>query len=138
MLLREKDRQTLLQIFSAFNVPVEVWAYGSRVSGTAHTGSDLDLVIRSSDLKKLPVDFFMEVKEKITDSNIPIVVELFDWARLPESFHRNIEVKHEVLFSNLQMMVNEPPAEYGENRDSDDLPDDDDFKPGKSDQSKKS
>jgi hypothetical protein len=31
---------------------------------------------------------------------------------LPESFHRNIEAQHEVLFSNLQKMVNEPPAEY--------------------------
>ena len=112
MLLREKDKQTLLQIFSAVAAPIEVWAYGSRVSGTAHTGSDLDLVVISKDRHKLPTDIFMEMKEKITESNIPIVVELFDWARLPESFHRNIETQHEVLFSNLQMMVNEPPAEY--------------------------
>ena len=112
MLLREKYKQTLQQIFSAVDAPIEVLVYGSRVSGTAHDGSDLDLVIRSSDLKKLPIDFFMEVKEKITESNIPIVVELFDWARLPDSFHHNIEAKHEVLFSNLKMMVNEPSAEY--------------------------
>ena len=112
MLLRQKDKQTLLQIFSAVAAPIEVWAYGSRVSGTAHEGSDLDLVILSKDRQKLPIDVFMEMKEKITESNIPIVVELFDWARLPESFHRNIEAQHEILFSNLQLTVNEPPAEY--------------------------
>jgi uncharacterized protein len=44
------------------------------------------------------------------------VVELFDWARLPESFHRNIEAQHEVLFSNLNVTVNEPPIEYSKRK----------------------
>lgn len=112
MLLREKDKQTLLKIFSAVDIPMEVLAYGSRVNGTAHQGSDLDLVVRGRANQKLPANIFMNLKEEITESNIPIVVELFDWARLPESFHRNIEAQHEVLFSNLQMTVNEPPTEY--------------------------
>jgi hypothetical protein len=42
MLIREKDKQTLQDIFATIHLPVEVWAYGSRVTGTAHTGSDLD------------------------------------------------------------------------------------------------
>lgn len=112
MLLREKDKQTLLQIFATVEIPIEVWAYGSRVTGVAHNGSDLDLVVRSNDLQKLPADIFMNLKEKITESNVPVIVELFDWARLPQSFHRNIEAQHEVLFSNLQPVVNEPTVEY--------------------------
>jgi hypothetical protein len=40
------------------------------------------------------------------------VVELFDWARLPESFHHNIEAQHEVLYSNLGMILNEPSVAY--------------------------
>jgi predicted nucleotidyltransferase len=106
MLLREKDKNLLLQIFSATPIPIEVWAYGSRVTGAAHSGSDLDLVIRSNDLKNLPLDLFMTLKEKISESNIPIIVELFDWARLPKSFHDNIEAAHEVLFSNLSSRNN--------------------------------
>lgn len=102
----------LEQLFSTVEFPVEVWAYGSRVSGTAHEGSDLDLVLRSADLSKLPVEVFAEVKEKITESNIPILVEVFDWARLPESFHQNILRQYEVLFSNIQSSVNEPAREY--------------------------
>lgn len=99
MLLRSKDKQILLNIFSGLDIPVEVWAYGSRINGSAHEGSDLDLVILTPDRKKLPIDILMELKEKIMDSNIPILVELFDWARLPESFHKNIEACHEVFFS---------------------------------------
>lgn len=112
MILRSKDRETLLQIFSLMNVPFEVWAYGSRVSGQAHEGSDLDLVIRTGSLQKLPIEVLLEVKEKIQESNIPVIVEIFDWARLPESFHRNINAHHEVLYSNLATMVHESPAEY--------------------------
>jgi type I restriction enzyme, S subunit len=112
MLLRNKDRERLSAIFETIPVPIEVWAYGSRVDGTAHEGSDLDLVIRTPDLQKLPIDIFIDLKEKIAESNVPIVVELFDWARLPLSFHTNIEANYEVLFTNIGLILNEPNAVY--------------------------
>ena len=105
MLLRKKDQQTLLQIFSSASVPIEVWAYGSRVNGTAHEGSDLDLVIRSADLKSIPVDVYTELCEKIRDSNIPILVELRDWATLPQNFQSNIQKNYEVLYSSNQPLL---------------------------------
>jgi predicted nucleotidyltransferase len=77
-----------------------VWAYGSRVNGDAHNGSDLDLVVRSKNLTPLPLDSFVELSEKIKYSNIPILVELRDWAMLPESFHKNILRQYEVLYKN--------------------------------------
>ncbi|MDR0566614.1 MAG: nucleotidyltransferase domain-containing protein [Prevotellaceae bacterium] len=101
MLIREKDREALLQIFSAVGLPIEVWAYGSRVDGSAHEGSDLDLAVRTRNLTPLPPRTYMALVEKIQDSTIPILVELRDWALLPESFHRNIAQQHEILFSNL-------------------------------------
>ncbi len=100
MLIREKDKQALLQIFATVNIPIEVWAYGSRVNGTAHEGSDLDLVIRSQNLAPLPVDIYGDLCDKIKESNIPILVELRDWAHLPDSFHENIEKQYELLFDN--------------------------------------
>jgi predicted nucleotidyltransferase len=100
MLLREKYKEMLQQIFVTAPLPIEVWAYGSRVNGTAHAGSDLDLVIRSEDLAPLPIDLFMKLREQIQDSNIPILVELHDWARLPERFHQNIEKQYEVFYNN--------------------------------------
>jgi len=98
MLLRDKDKETLTRIFSQVDLEIEVWAYGSRVNGDAHEGSDLDLVIRGQNLQKIHLKVFLELKDKIQQSNIPILVDLFDWARLPETFHENIETMHEVLY----------------------------------------
>ena len=70
---------------------MEVGAYGSRVNGTAHSGSDLDLVMRGPNLSTLRVSVIAGLFEKIKESNIPILVELRDWAQLPASFNKNIE-----------------------------------------------
>ncbi|MCX6148464.1 MAG: nucleotidyltransferase domain-containing protein [Candidatus Kapabacteria bacterium] len=101
MLIRDIDRERLENIFRKSTLAFEVWAYGSRVKGTAHSGSDLDLVIRGKDLQLIPFDIYSEIVETIRESNIPIIVELRDWARLPESFHKQIEKQYEILFSNL-------------------------------------
>ena len=69
---------------------VEVWAYGSRVNGESHEGSDLDLALRGPALEPLDAGFY-ELLEAIEKSNIPILVQAHDWAMLPESFHREIE-----------------------------------------------
>ncbi len=115
MILNNKYKQYLHTIFSSVETPFEVWAYGSRVDGSAHEGSDLDLVVRTPNLQKMPIDTFMMLKEKIRESNIPIIVELFDWARLPKSFQSNIEALHELLYSNTELTANEPNTEYGRN-----------------------
>jgi len=108
MLLKPKYKQMLLDLFSEITMPIEVWAYRSWVKGTAHNGSDLDLVIRSKDGNKIPIDILVELKEKIRESNVPILMELFDWERLPQSFHKNIEACHEVLFPVSENILNEP------------------------------
>jgi len=105
MILRTKDKDRLIAIFSSVDCPFQVWAYGSRVNGMAHEGSDLDLVIRTPELKKMPIDDYLNLVEQIRESNVPIVVELFDWARLPETFHKNILAKHELLYSNLSVSI---------------------------------
>ena len=75
---------------------VEVWAYGSRVNGRSHDGSDLDLALRGPDLEPLDGGFY-DLLEAIEKSNIPILIQAHDWARLPESFHREIERAYVVL-----------------------------------------
>ena len=76
---------------------VEVWAYGSRVNGRSHEGSDLDLVLRGPDLKRIDSGQLMDLTEALEESNVPIIVQTHDWARLPERFHREIERKYVVL-----------------------------------------
>ena len=76
---------------------VEVWAYGSRVNGRSHDGSDLDLVLRGPGLKEIPSDQLGDFEEAVRESNIPFLVEARDWPRLPERFHREIERDYAVL-----------------------------------------
>ncbi len=97
--LREKDKQILCDIANeVFEHTVEVWAYGSRVTGESHDGSDLDLVVRQEGLKMVNKNVFLRFKDMIQESNIPILVDLFNWGRLPKSFQENILTKYEVLF----------------------------------------
>ncbi len=102
MNLRNKDKEKLVAIFSDSMLNFEVWAFGSRVNGDAHEGSDLDLVIRTCDLQPLPADVYNNLQNRIRESTIPILVELFDWARLPQRFLPEIEARHEVMFSSLK------------------------------------
>ncbi len=91
MILRQEDKKDLLQIANKFlQPPVEIWAYGSRVDGTAQDTSDLDLVLRSKDLRPIPTNELTDFELAVAESNIPTLVQIFDWARIPESFHKNI------------------------------------------------
>ena len=75
----------------------EVWAYGSRVTGMSHAASDLDLVLRSPTLEQIPAARLASLEEAFEQSNIPILIQAHDWARLPERFHKEIEQQYVVL-----------------------------------------
>ena len=88
----------IVQALLREHVPeAEVWAYGSRVNGESHEGSDLDLVLRSPTLEPIPGDQLADLAEAFEQSNIPILVQAHDWARLPESFHQEIERDYVVV-----------------------------------------
>lgn len=70
---------------------VEVWAYGSRVNGRCHAGSDLDLVLRGPGLERIPAAQLADFAEAVRKSTIPFLVDVRDWARLPASFRQEIE-----------------------------------------------
>jgi predicted nucleotidyltransferase len=75
----------------------EVWAYGSRVTGSGHEASDLDLVLRNPQNLYEETATLSDLKESFTESNLPIRVDIMDWARIPASFHREIERAHVVV-----------------------------------------
>jgi len=101
--LRKKDHEELCNLAQiCFKSPVEIWAYGSCVNDDSHDASDLDLVVRNEGLTPLNLDDLVTFKEHIQHSNIPILVQVFDWKRLPNSFHSNILKNYEVLYSNLK------------------------------------
>lgn len=95
--LKPRHRQLLEDILRAHLPDVEVWAYGSRVSGHSHGGSDLDLVLRSPELEQIPMSKLVDLEEALRESTIPFIVEARDWARLPQNFHREIMHDYVVL-----------------------------------------
>ena len=95
--LLPKHRRALEALLRQHLSDVEVWAYGSRVNGRSHDGSDLDLVLRGPGLKEIPDDWLGDFEEAVRESNIPFLVEARDWARLPKRFHGEIEREYVVL-----------------------------------------
>ena len=95
--LQPKHRRALERLLRAHLPDVEVWAYGSRVNGRSHDGSDLDLVLRGPGLREIPSDRLGDFEEAVRESNIPFLVEARDWVRLPERFHGEIERDYVVL-----------------------------------------
>lgn len=75
----------------------DVWAYGSRVTGVGHEASDLDLALRDPrDLDK-ETNGRAALIEALGESDLPIRVDVVDWARIPASFRREIERTHVVV-----------------------------------------
>jgi hypothetical protein len=77
-----------LRALLAQHVPqADVWAYGSRVTGGAHEGNDLDRVLRGAMETAQPVAALVEALQA---SDLPMLVEVHDWAHLPASFRAEI------------------------------------------------
>ncbi len=95
--LLPRHRVQLEALLRAHLPEVEVWAYGSRVNGQSHDGSDLDLVLRGPGLEEIDVLALDDFTQALHDSTIPFLVEARDWARLPERFHREIRGGYVVL-----------------------------------------
>ncbi|MDC9715135.1 MAG: nucleotidyltransferase domain-containing protein [Gammaproteobacteria bacterium] len=98
MILKNRHKEILLNIAQHnIQTPINIWAFGSRVNGDACNGSDLDLIIRTKDDKPLDFQEFVNFKEGLTESNIPFLVDVLDWNRIPDYFKENISKKYEVL-----------------------------------------
>ena len=97
--LSARHRAMLEALLQEHLPEVEVWAYGSRVNGESHDGSDLDLVLRGPGLAKIDITRLVDFEEALRDSTVPFLVEAHDWARLPESFHREIQRNHVIITS---------------------------------------
>lgn len=77
----------------------DVWAFGGRVKHQAHSGSDLDLVIRNPSQLDKPSHELLVFKSALRDSNIPILIDVVDWAKLTEPFRREILEHYLLVYS---------------------------------------
>jgi len=83
------DHLQIVQTILRQHVPnCPVWAFGSRAKWTAKDHSDLDLCIVSDK----PLDFRLlgALTESFSDSDLPYMVDIVDWATTSESFRKII------------------------------------------------
>lgn len=95
--MADAELATVRRILAAFTPRAEVWAFGSRISGRAHPGSDLDLVVRNPADLDAAQPGLASLQAAFSDSDLPFLVDVVDWARIPESFRHEIERAHVVL-----------------------------------------
>ncbi len=100
--LSERYLQMVKTILQTHLPNAEVWAYGSRVNGDYYDASDLDLVVRQpEDLNRQQPNLGVVI-DAFSESNLPIIVQLVDWARIPSDFHDEIMAKYTVIQPNVK------------------------------------
>ena len=79
--------QTLVFLLAQHLPQVQVWAFGSRVKGTARVSSDLDLVFftEDSDKPRLAV-----LREALEESLLPFAVDTLVWNDISTEFQKHI------------------------------------------------
>lgn len=101
MILNEKHKLRIIQILKeSLKVESEAIAYGSRIRGDCHDASDLDIVIKTKSGEPLAKEEFNSIIKNFQESNIPIIIDLRDWALVPDYFHKYINEQNELLFKN--------------------------------------
>ncbi len=97
--------KTIRQILVQYVPHTTVWAFGSRVLGTAQPYSDLDLAIVGTE--KIPRATLTQLKEAFVASDIPFRVDILDWHRVSPSFQQIIAAQFVPLLVSDEIDTNE-------------------------------
>jgi len=90
-----KHLEAFVNLITIYLPLEEVWAYGSRINGSSHDTSDLDIVIRHpANLDARQTKAIRDLRTALRESNIPLVVDVLDWATLPVTFKESIAQQH--------------------------------------------
>lgn len=98
--LRAQDQARINQLArETFSPGTEIRAYGSRIKGTNHDASDLDLtVLAPPEMDEHDaLEQVDQFHQALVDSCIPIIVQVSAWSRLPARFQQRIDERYEVL-----------------------------------------
>ncbi len=97
--LKPEDLAVVHRILAFYAPNMIVWAYGSRTNGKAHEGSDLDLVLINPKDPTIPQENISGLRSAFSESNLPILVDVLDWARIPNTFQEAIKQHYEIIQS---------------------------------------
>jgi type I restriction enzyme S subunit len=87
--LNPHDWKIVRDILARHVPQYEVWAFGSRTKGTARKYSDLDLVIITE--QPMGLSLRAAISDDFAESDLPIKVDVVDWATTSAAFQQIIE-----------------------------------------------
>jgi type I restriction enzyme S subunit len=90
--------QLLMTIIDAHIPNAEVWAFGSRMNGRHHRGSDLDVVIISPPILSLAQ--MAHLREALSESDLPWAVDIVEWGRCSDAFRAIIQAQYQIISPN--------------------------------------
>jgi predicted nucleotidyltransferase len=92
----EKKHLALIKdVLSKYVSDCEVRIFGSRLTDKAKSYSDLDLVVIGKE--KIKRQTLIRLKEEFEASDLPFRIDLLDWHRISEAFHKIIQKQYVVL-----------------------------------------
>lgn len=97
LFLKDKHLEIIKNIFCEICPNSTVYAYGSRINGSAHEGSDLDLAVVRGDGDAN----VSELVEAVKESDLPFLVDIFELKALPETFQQEVLKNNIVIFGNV-------------------------------------
>lgn len=93
--LSQNDWYEVRRILAQCIPEYTVWAFGSRVIGTAKPFSDLDLAIQTD--QPLSLELMATIKEAFDESDLTIRVDVVDWAATSSVFREIIQKRYIVI-----------------------------------------
>lgn len=96
LFIKPEILKEIIKIIKKIYPKAIVLAYGSRVRGDAHSGSDLDIVVKDFGQENGDTDV---LKCAFNESNIPFFIDVFVFERLPLNFQKEIEKKCIIIYN---------------------------------------
>ena len=93
--ITEQELQIVKSILQQYVPEYPVWAFGSRVKGTAKPYSDLDLAIITD--QPLSLATRADLTNAFSESDLPWKVDIVDWATTDKRFREIIRERYEVV-----------------------------------------
>jgi predicted nucleotidyltransferase len=93
--LQPEQLQLVREILHAHVPGREIRAFGSRVLGTAKPTSDLDVCIMGE--RRVPPAVIERLRSAFSESNLPMKVDLVEWAGLSDGFRAIVERSSTVI-----------------------------------------
>lgn len=94
--LKQEYHGVLVDIFNSYCPKAQIWVYGSRIKDSSHSGSDLDLTVKSFNEEGKSL---CELKELLDSSNIPFLIDINEFEKLPQIMRDEIGKSYVEIFS---------------------------------------